>query len=217
MLYHFQENTNQPTSNCGTHQTPLWRRAPNGSTICNACGLYLKARNTARPTNLKRPHSASVSDLETREHPSGSLSPRASGHHGRSTYVAANHVPKGTCPGGGHCNGTGGADGCHGCPAYNNRVAKQTQVQVPSVQTREAPQDEQIQNEDTYIWQDPEVSPSRSLSLAETISPSTTSIVLSCQNCGTTITPLWRRDESGRTICNACGESALGQHNRHSS
>ncbi|KAI8071920.1 GATA zinc finger-domain-containing protein, partial [Thamnidium elegans] len=36
-------------SNCGTTTTPLWRRAPNGDTICNACGLYLKARNTLRP------------------------------------------------------------------------------------------------------------------------------------------------------------------------
>ncbi|KAI9307559.1 iron transporter biosynthesis regulating transcription factor, partial [Cunninghamella echinulata] len=36
-------------SHCGTTTTPLWRRAPNGDTICNACGLYLKTKHTMRP------------------------------------------------------------------------------------------------------------------------------------------------------------------------
>ena len=200
-------------SNCGTHQTPLWRRAPNGSTICNACGLYLKARNTSRPTNLKRPHSASVSDLETRDPAQRSLSPRASEPAGKSTYVVAHQNPRGTCPGGGHCNGTGGADGCNGCPAYNNRVAKQTQVQIPNLPA-ETLQSEYLRSEDVHSWHDSGDLESRRTSLPDSpaFSQGSTSMVLSCQNCGTTITPLWRRDEGGRTICNACGESFISVH-----
>ncbi|KAF9967188.1 hypothetical protein BGZ70_010467 [Mortierella alpina] len=41
-------------ANCGTTSTPLWRRASDGQTICNACGLYFKARNLTRPPWLKR-------------------------------------------------------------------------------------------------------------------------------------------------------------------
>jgi len=121
-------------ANCGTTTTPLWRRAPNGETICNACGLYLKARNTVRPPWLKRNaiKKATPAVPETPENNNN-----------------------GTCPGDGHCDGTGGSSSCDGCPAYN-------QHQV----NRQA---------------------------------------LICANCGTNTTPLWRRDEAGNTICNACG------------
>ncbi|KAI1824179.1 hypothetical protein F4861DRAFT_539203 [Xylaria intraflava] len=185
----------QVCSNCGTTRTPLWRRSPQGDTICNACGLYLKARNSARPTNLKRPPSI-VTTAQTRV---GERTTAASCLPGNSTsipgatYVAADQTPSGSCPGGGRCNGTGGAEGCGGCPAYNNRIAKSAQLQnqVPSP------------GMDT-TWADGPT-PIDINAQENKVQAKNTTVVIACQNCGTTITPLWRRDEAGHTICNACG------------
>ena len=101
-------HTNVDASNCGTTRTPLWRRSPTGSTICNACGLYLKARNTSRPTNLKRPSTLLPKDTASPapRFSCGSLQSDAPGPR----YVSADQMPTGTCPGGGRCNGTGGAE-----------------------------------------------------------------------------------------------------------
>ncbi|KIJ55495.1 hypothetical protein M422DRAFT_151983, partial [Sphaerobolus stellatus SS14] len=82
-------------TNCGTATTPMWRRDTEGNPICNACGLYLKARRTARPAHL-----------------------------GRTPTRGRGRAPVGA---------------------------------------------------------------------------------LSCFNCGTSATPLWRRDDAGNNICNACG------------
>lgn len=105
-------------SNCGTTSTPLWRRSPLGETICNACGLYYKARNTTRPVWLKR------------------------------------NTPK----------------------RKSNPIHL---VPRPPILAPKLVIIHKEQSEDTSH--------------------------LVCVNCQTIHTPLWRRNESGQPICNACG------------
>ncbi|OAA61858.1 siderophore transcription factor [Niveomyces insectorum RCEF 264] len=215
----------QVCSNCGITRTPLWRRSPQGAIICNACGLYQKARNTARPSYLKRsanPNPAgSGGSLRARKTPDAtSASPQTAMHllsaTPGATYVAADQTTSGTCPGGGHCNGTGGAEGCSGCPAYNNRLAKSANISVlQSGDNATRSRDERTPSEGRATA-GPSVAGNELSARSESYDPvapidmtnlhgQISTVVIACQNCGTTITPLWRRDENGRTICNACG------------
>ncbi|KAF9092873.1 putative electron transfer flavoprotein subunit [Mortierella sp. AD031] len=170
--------------NCGVTVTPLWRRSADNEPLCNACGLYHKLHAMHRPKHLQqtqpgtgiRGGGATLGLKDLKQHHPSDGNGNG-GHHERSASVSSD----------------------------SSALDSPTTASSPSGLPVSSPGGSSSASTATSEGSHPNARSRPSLPASAPASSAAGGVQPTCTNCRTTLTPLWRKDDAGEILCNACG------------
>ncbi|KAF9109197.1 hypothetical protein BGX27_007875 [Mortierella sp. AM989] len=177
--------------NCKVTQTPLWRRTPDRMhSLCNACGLYYKQYGAHRPLNVRHKLPTVLADVRLNTMPYAR--PSVSSSRGSSptpNSPSSSHSSFATQDS--STSSTSDSDSDSGASCRNSSLASfpvlakmYTEALIPAIASTQ------------------KTSPPLMIAKQG----------IQCVNCSQTQTPLWRKNDAGEPICNACGLYAKLHH-----
>lgn len=173
--------------NCKVTQTPLWRRTPDRKhSLCNACGLYYKQYGAHRPLHIRHKLPTVLGDVRAGALPYARPANVAS----RGSSPGALEMPFVFAPTDSSASSSDSDSDSSSSPCSSQNLAS-----LPDL---------------AKMYTDALIRPP----VQKTTPPLMTAKQgIECANCSQTQTPLWRKNDAGEPICNACGLYAK-LHNR---
>ncbi|KAG0294299.1 hypothetical protein BGZ96_001450 [Linnemannia gamsii] len=175
--------------NCKVTQTPLWRRTPDRKhSLCNACGLYYKQYGAHRPLHIRHKLPTVLADVRAGSLPYARPANMAS----RASSPGALEIPFVFTP---------------------TSVAADS-----SASSSDSDSDSSCGPRPHSLASLPDLAKMYTNALIRPPVQKTTPPLMTakqgieCANCSQTQTPLWRKNDAGEPICNACGLYAKLHH-----
>ncbi|KAF9926987.1 hypothetical protein FBU30_003596 [Linnemannia zychae] len=164
--------------NCKVTQTPLWRRTPDRKhSLCNACGLYYKQYGAHRPLHIRHKLPTVLADVRA-----GSLPYARPTNMASSGSSPALEIPFVFAPASDSSASSDSDSDSSPGPRSIHSLAS-----LPDL---------------AKMYTDALIRPP----IQKTSPPLMTAKQgIECANCSQTQTPLWRKNDAGEPICNACG------------
>ncbi|KAG9062480.1 hypothetical protein KI688_005395 [Linnemannia hyalina] len=175
--------------NCKVTQTPLWRRTPDRKhSLCNACGLYYKQYGAHRPLHIRHKLPTVLADVRAGALPYArpvNMASRASSPG--ALEIPFVFAPTSVASDSSASSSDSDSDSSSGSRPHNL-------ASLPDL---------------AKMYTDALIRPP----VQKTTPPLMTAKQgIECANCSQTQTPLWRKNDAGEPICNACGLYAKLHH-----